>query len=150
MRNILIMDMLITGVHDQIPVGFDLLYGNDLANHNNASVIDNLAEIMVITRSKARSQSASINNSIILNQSNLNKHIIVKSTVNNKSKVVDVDKVGNKDNVLSTLHGAGYTLFNVDKHSTDGSLLVGRTVDKANSQVAYWLAWSPRVIVRQL
>ena len=26
------------GVHDQIAVGFDFLYGNDLANQNNAHV----------------------------------------------------------------------------------------------------------------
>ena len=110
-------------VHDQITFGFDLLYRNDLAIHNNANVIDDLAEIMVITRSKTRSQSASINNNAISKQSNLNKHIIFKST-DNTSKVVDVDKVDNKDNVLSTLDCAGYKLLNVDKHSTDGRLIV--------------------------
>ena len=41
------------GIHNQMPVGFDMLYGNDLAS-NNPKLTDAVEDVLVVTRSKTR------------------------------------------------------------------------------------------------
>ena len=36
------------GIHNQMPVGFDMLYGNDLAS-NNSKLTDAVEDVLVVT-----------------------------------------------------------------------------------------------------
>ena len=42
-------------IHNEMPIGFDMLYGNDLAC-NNAKLTDAVEDVLVVTRSKTRAQ----------------------------------------------------------------------------------------------
>ena len=39
------------GIHNEMPIGFDRLYGNDLAG-NNPKLTDAVEDVLVVTRSK--------------------------------------------------------------------------------------------------
>ena len=64
----------------------------------------------------------------------INSQLNVKPEIN--ANVSEVDDEGDKtSSVINCQDRTIYKLINVDKHSTNGTLLVDRTVDKADGQV---------------
>ena len=77
------------GIHNPMPVGFDMLYGNDLAR-NNPKLIDAVDDVLVVTRSKTRAQ---------LIKSNITQRPIKQSS--DKSMKVDTNVLVNNNDVTN-------------------------------------------------
>ena len=113
------------GIHNQMPGGFDMLYGNDLAS-NNPKVTDAIEDVLVVTRSKTRAQ---------LIKSNITQQPIKQSS--DKSMKVTNVLVNNNDvtktrDVVNDLDIIALKLVPVDKlmiDRSDDQVLVNR-VDK--------------------
>ena len=78
------------GIHNQMPVGFDMLYGNDLAS-NNPKLTDAVEEVLVVTRSKTRAQ---------LTKFNITQQSIKQSS--DKSMKVEANVFVNNNDVTKT------------------------------------------------
>ena len=107
-----------------MPVGFDMLYGNDLAS-NNPKLTDAVEEILVVTRSKTRAQliNSNITQQPIKQSSDKLMKVETKVLVNNVTKTRDV---------VNDLDRIAFKLEPVDKlmiDQSDDQVLVNR-VDK--------------------
>ena len=114
------------GIHNQMPVGFDKLNGNDLAS-NNPKLTDSVEDVLVVTRSKTRAQ---------LIKSNITQQPIQQSS--DKSMKVETNVLVNNNDLTKTwdvvndLDRIALKLVPVDKlmiDRSDDQVLVNR-VDK--------------------
>ena len=117
------------GMHNQMSVGFDMLYGNDLAS-NNPKLTDAVENVLVVTRSKTRAN---------LIKSNITQQPIKQSS-DKCIKVATNVLVNNNDvtktrNVVNDLDRIDFKLVPVDKLMIDRShdqVLVNRVDNTIN------------------
>ena len=119
------------GIHNQMPVGFDMLYGNDLAI-NNPKLTDAVEDVLVVTRLKTRAQliKSNITQQPIKQSSDKSMKVETKVLVNN-------NEVTETRDVVSDLDGIAFKLVPVDKLMNDRSddqVLVSR-VDKISNPI---------------